>query len=61
MEKRKDDRDARKSDDIEEYPRSSDETQQPAELQIGEDRERENMSRFEPGPQSRPNREKGQD
>ena len=33
-----------------------DETQQPAELQVGEDQERENLSRFEPDAQSEPKR-----
>jgi hypothetical protein len=53
MEKRKDDRDARKSDDLDDsYPEPVDESQQAAELQVGEEGERENPSRFEPDPQS---------
>lgn len=57
MEKRHDDRDARKSDDeVTEDPRRADEGdeqgQQAAELQVGEERERENLSRFEPDPKS---------
>jgi hypothetical protein len=57
MEKRKDDRDARKSDDLDDtYPEPADESQQAAELQIGEEGERENPSRFEPDPKSEPKR-----
>ena len=57
MEKRKDDRDARKSDDLDNtYSEPADESQQAAELQIGEEGERENPSRFEPDPKSEPKR-----
>lgn len=57
MEKRKDDRDARKSDDLDNtYSEPADESQQAAELQIGEEDERENPSRFEPDPKSEPKR-----
>jgi hypothetical protein len=58
MEKRNDDRDATKShDEATEDPRQADKAghgqgQQAAELQVGEDRERENLSRFEPDPKS---------
>ena len=54
MEKRHDDRDARKSrqqatEDPHEADKTGDEQgQQAAELQVGEERERENLSRFEP-------------
>lgn len=56
MEKRQDDRDARKSpdeatDDPWEANKTS-ESEQAAELQVGADRERENLSRFEPDPRS---------
>jgi hypothetical protein len=58
MEKREDDRDAKKSHDkATEDPREADKTghgqgQQAAELQVGEARERENLSRFEPDPKA---------
>ena len=50
MEKRHDDRDAEKTDDRELNER--DENQQAAELQIGEEDERANPSRFEPDPKA---------
>jgi hypothetical protein len=56
--KRQDDRDAKKShDEATEDPHEADKTghgqgQQAAELQVGEDRERENLSRFEPDPKA---------
>jgi hypothetical protein len=52
MEKRTDDRDAAKSDDLKESAR--DESQQAAELQVGEEDERNNRSRFEPDHQADP-------
>jgi hypothetical protein len=58
MEKRHDDRDAKKSyDEATEDPREADKVgdkqgQQAAELQVGEERERENLSRFEPDPKA---------
>ncbi|HEX8089629.1 MAG TPA: hypothetical protein VF762_12280 [Blastocatellia bacterium] len=54
MSKRKDDRDANKSyDKATEDPweaQKTDESQQAAELQVGEERERTQPSRFEPDP-----------
>jgi hypothetical protein len=54
MEKRQDDRDAKKSlDEATDNPWEANKTggsEQAAELQVGEDRERENLSRFEPDP-----------
>jgi hypothetical protein len=50
MEKRRDDRDARKAREIKADQEEKDENQQPAELQVGEEGERENLSRFEPDP-----------
>lgn len=47
-EKRKDDRDARKSPDVDEPGGWTEQTQQPAELQVGERREKIELSRFEP-------------
>jgi hypothetical protein len=56
VEKRKDDRDARKSiDETTDDPweaNKTNESQQPAELQVDPDREREDLSRFEPDPQA---------
>lgn len=49
-EKRKDDRDAKKSADVDEPGGWTRETQQPAELQVGEKREKVVLSRFEPDP-----------
>lgn len=55
MEKRTDDRDAKKSlDEATDNPREankSNESEQAAELQVGEADERENLNRFEPDPQ----------
>ena len=52
MEKRRDDRDAKKSiNEATDNPREankSDESEQAAELQVGEEDERENLNRFEP-------------
>jgi hypothetical protein len=59
MDKRRDDRDARKShDEATEDPFEADKEtdqqgQQAAELQVGEERERENLSRFEPDPKAK--------
>jgi len=50
MEKRRDDRDARKADELADEQDEKDESQQPAELQVGEEGEREDMSRYEPDP-----------
>lgn len=50
MEKRKDDRDARKADELDDEQGEKDESQQPAELQVGEEGEREDTSRYEPDP-----------
>ncbi|HKY03585.1 MAG TPA: hypothetical protein VJQ56_01780 [Blastocatellia bacterium] len=50
MEKRHDDRDAEKADDRKANER--DENQQAAELQVGEEDERANPSRFEPDPEA---------
>lgn len=47
-EKRHDDRDARKSSDMDEPGGWTEETQQPAELQVGQEGERVDRSRFEP-------------
>lgn len=47
-EKRHDDRDARKSEDVDEPRGWTEQTQQPAELQVGEDREIVERSRFKP-------------
>lgn len=56
MDKRQDDRDAKKSlDEATENPWEANKTnegEQPAELQIGPEDERENLSRFEPAPGS---------
>jgi hypothetical protein len=58
MEKRQDDRDSKKShgqatEDPREANKAGDEQgQQAAELQVGEERERENLSRFEPDPKA---------
>ncbi|HXG91368.1 MAG TPA: hypothetical protein VNN73_03245 [Blastocatellia bacterium] len=56
MEKRRDDRDARKSDDLAtDNPIDANKTvesQQAAELQIGHEDEREDLSRFEPDQKS---------
>ena len=58
MEKRQDDRDSKKSRDrATEDPHEADKTgdqqgQQAAELQVGEEKERENLSRFEPDPKA---------
>ena len=58
MEKRQDDRDSKKShNEVTEDPHEADKTggeqgQQAAELQVGEERERENLSRFEPDPKA---------
>ena len=59
MEKRRDDRDARKSDELEEDPNPTDESQQAAELQVGEEGERENLSRFQPDATPGPTAGKG--
>lgn len=47
-EKRQDDRDAKKSSEIDEPGGWTQQSQQPAELQVGRDRERVEMSRFKP-------------
>jgi hypothetical protein len=52
-EKRKDDRDAKKSSDMDEPGGWTRETQQPAELQVGEKREKVELSRFEPNARRR--------
>ena len=46
--RRQDDRDAVKADDIRKNPGLLDKSQQAAELQIGEDDERRQRSRFQP-------------
>jgi hypothetical protein len=46
--RRQDDRDADKADEIEKNPALLNQSQQAAELQVGEDRERVQLSRFEP-------------
>jgi hypothetical protein len=46
--KRFDDRDAKKADEIRENPALVEKSQQAAELQVGENRERVQPSRFEP-------------
>ena len=46
--KRRDDRDAKKADEIESNPALLDKSQQAAELQIGEKDEARQKSRFEP-------------
>jgi hypothetical protein len=46
--RRQDDRDAAKADDIRKNPGLLDKSQQAAELQIGEDDERRQRSRFQP-------------
>ena len=50
MEKRRDDRDSRKADELADEQNEKDESQQPAELQVGEEGEREDTSRYEPDP-----------
>jgi len=56
MEKRRDDRDSKKSlDEATDDPWEANKTnegEQAAELQVGEDREREDLSRFEPDPRA---------
>jgi len=47
-ERRTDDRDARKSSDANEPGGWTEQTQQPAELQVGKERERVESSRFKP-------------
>ncbi|MEW6131186.1 MAG: hypothetical protein AB1757_29420 [Acidobacteriota bacterium] len=46
--KRKDDRDAKKTEDFIDNPNFLYQSQQPAELQIGEEREVDQLSRFAP-------------
>ncbi len=46
--RRQDDRDAEKADEIQKNPALLNRSQQAAELQVGEDRERVQLSRFEP-------------
>jgi FtsZ-interacting cell division protein ZipA len=46
--RRQDDRDADKADDIQKNPALLNRSQQAAELQVGEDRERVQASRFQP-------------
>jgi hypothetical protein len=46
--RRQDDRDADKADEIEKNPALLNRSQQAAELQVGEERERVQLSRFEP-------------
>jgi hypothetical protein len=56
VDKRKDDRDAAKSiDEVTDDPweaNKTNESQQPAELQVDPEGEREDLSRFEPDPKS---------
>jgi hypothetical protein len=46
--RRQDDRDADKADEIQQNPALLNRSQQAAELQVGEDRERVQVSRFQP-------------
>ena len=57
MEKRKDDRDAKKSDDIDYDKREHDQSMQAGELQVGQDGEINKLDRFEPDPQPDPHSE----
>ena len=58
--KRRDDRDAAKSEDLKKNPALLDKSQQPAELQVGENEEAEQPSRFAPDAKANPKYPEGQ-